>query len=147
MDRKKKEDIIGIVTGIIIGLVLVGLWTLYIFTLPDLSEQLKYSPFYVSGTWECDSEDFVITSSQDLEVSAVLVKDEKTYNFGIYFLSTRGFNHKYAATIQIETEDLGLVYSCYYEFKENEFILKDFYYCKGDEVFSGIDQLKFIKVA
>ena len=151
-----------IILGLAIGFSIIGVWTWYLLTLPDYHEQLKYSPFENDGVWLCEDYDFTITSTligtgeydEDGEeykeriVEGELNKDGKTYNFDLWYTFTRGFDHTYAVVITIgskNTSDAEAVYSCYYDFKENDFTLKDLSYMSGDKVFEGVRELHFIK--
>ncbi len=148
-EEKKKNKFVSIWLPIIIGLTLglgiIGGWIAYLVTLPSMSEQLKYSPFSVEGTWRCETEDFVITSKEG-EVTATFEKEQK-YTLTFTYLSTRGFNHKYAATITIIGTSPDTKYTCYYEFKEEEFVLKNFKHVSGGDPLNGISSLRFLKTS
>ena len=151
-----------IIAGLVIGLSFIGIWTWYLLTLPNTTAQLQYSPFENSGVWQCEDYDFTIHSylngtgeydenGEEIEeriVEGILIKDEKSYEFDIYYHYTRGFNHNYAVVITIANKadsEAKANYSCYYDFKENEFVLKDLEYLSEEKVFEGIRELKFIK--
>ena len=146
-----KKIILPIVIGLVIGLTIVISWTVFIFTLPSLDEQLKYSPFHNDGVWVSDEYDFKIYT-EDYEgegdfnhVYGNLNYQGTNYNLNFSYLSTRGFNHKYAAQIQIYIDDYDIGYHCYYEFNEDYFVLKKFYHYRGEDIFKNINEITFIK--
>lgn len=146
-----------IIIGLIIGFSLIAIWTWYLATLPDMNEQLKYSPFNNYGTWECEEYDFTIYSDDThdeeysySEVYGILHLENISYNFNIHYLSNRGFSHKYAVTIYFQSDhDIddqnSCRFSCKYIFNENSFILKDFYFSTDNNFLNKKKELHFNK--
>lgn len=146
MKMKKNIWVIWLVCGLTIGLTICICWTIYIFTLPDLNEQLKYSFFGNDGEYVCDNDNFdfkIVSKGED--VNGILNYQDEVYNFDIYYYSTRGFNHKYAFSIQLNCIEKHLHYSCYGEFEPTEFTLKKFYSADDNyiNVFKDIKELHF----
>ena len=145
-EKSKSKPWVVILIGVVLGLIIVGTWTWYLATLPDTGEQLQNSPFYVSGEWKCVDEniDFVITSSENYEVKGVYTYLGHENTFEFHYLSNRGFNHKYAATIYFNNKEVR--FSCVYDFREEEFYLKDIQTNSETELLKGIKELHFKKV-
>lgn len=155
MEKTKRNNLIIIIFAIFLAVALVSTFigSVYWFfsTYPKIEDDLKYSPFRVEGVWKSEEYDFTITSysiddSEYIdEVVGVFVKDNNEYNLNFHYLSNRGFSHKYAVTIYIDNEDYSVGYSCKYQFKENEFVLKSFSSYRDEKIFKGINEIKFIK--
>lgn len=128
-----------------VTIALLSWWIYYLCTLPKIEEQLKFSPFKVEGTWQCEEMDMTITSTKEEAVTAIFEGDTD-HPYKLYYLSTRGFSHKYAVVLYIEDEEMTTSYSCEYEFQEGSFILKAFEYQKGTKLFEGTKELHFTKV-
>lgn len=165
MDNKEEKSLLravfiplGVIAGatIIFVIAIVAIWARFLLTMPKLDKQLQFSPFYQTGEWKCEEANFVINSAYSteegfeasIEVRGYMIsEDEEIYNFDISYISTRGFNHKYAATIYLTCDTPYIRYNCYYDFKENEFTLKNIDYYHGVDVFDGKTELHFIKIA
>ncbi len=63
------------------------------------------------------------------------------------FVSKNNTNSKYAVVIYLKSETPQISYSCNYEFKLDNFVLKDISCDLGEDIFGGKTELHFKKVA
>lgn len=157
-NQKKKNKIAYIIMGLVLGLSFVGAWIWYICTLPDMYTQLQYSPFYLDGVWRCSDEgvDFEIISDEGEGVTGIITTGEKVYEVQLSYASTRGFSHRYAAIISMNSID-SMDNESYisfsfggYNFEEENFSLESLRFTNANkvvELFNEKIDLHFDKIS